>query len=211
MVDTLKQYNANRMHIGVDVKMSCLQLQRGIATIVLYVKDKLRWTSFHHRGQGISKKVQGNAFTTRGLPVLQAIVNQESELNMNALFRAFEYPWEHLHPHGPTSAAILRQVHKDFAAGIEAARIKVFPFPRACNDFFHLMGKTKEMESRCTVTEMKGNGEFKKTHFDYARSVLYAIQNCPVVDLMNEVWGGYLRRLVCLSEIPSETNKTKLM
>ena len=204
MLETLKRFNCRRMHITVDVKMNTLQNQRGIATITLISKDKLRNTSFHHHKYVTSpdcKKVQGKAFTSHGSPVLQAIVSEESEDNMTDLFRAFVYMWQLAHPHGPTLDVVLRQVHKDFAPGIEAARKNVLHFTRACDDFFHFMGKEKEMASRCITTHMDSKGAFVKTHLDYCKAVLYDIQNCATVDMTSCIWGAFLRRLICMGEV----------
>ena len=75
------------------------------------------------------------------------------------------------------------------------------PFMRPADDFFQFMGKAKEMESRCHLITVGANGKSVKTHLGWARSVLYAIQNGPTPDLLDQTWRGYLRRLVSKGEV----------
>ena len=197
MFETLRRFRGERGHITVDTKMKTLKRQRGVVTVYLNVKDGLRNTSFHVA----SGRVQGLALTTHSFPVLQAIINEETSLNHVDLFAALEYLWNLAHPQGPAFEVVFRQISKDFAPGIEAARRERLSFTRPLDDFFHFMGKNKEMESRCKQVKIDENRKPQKSNLGWSRAVLYDIQNGVTVDLLSEVWAGFLRRLICIDEI----------
>ena len=69
------------------------------------------------------------------------------------------------------------------------------------DDFLNFSCKTKEMESRCHHITVEANGRTVESHLSWARSVLYAIQNGATPDLLDKIWQGFLRRLVCKGEI----------
>ena len=75
------------------------------------------------------------------------------------------------------------------------------PHAGMSDEFFHFMGQTIKMESRCHLITVGANGKSVKTHLGWARSVLYAIQNGPTPDLLDQTWRGYLRRLVSKGEV----------
>ena len=136
MFDTLRKFSGTRAHVIVDTKMKVLKRQRGVATVFLAVKDGLRPPSFH---TGAGRK-QGRALTTHALPVLQAIMDAESTLNHVDLFAALRHLWGEAHPDGPEFSSVFRQMGKDFAPGIEAARESTCPFMRPMDDFFPFHG-----------------------------------------------------------------------
>ena len=69
-------------------------------------------------------------------PFLQALVNSEAEANVTQFFStACEIASQCCKLDLKTQ---VWQVHKDFAKGIEAARRKVFPFARPCDDYPHM-------------------------------------------------------------------------
>ena len=197
MFKTLQWYAGERAHITVDTKMRTLKRQRGVVTVYLNVKDRLRNTTFH-TAHG---RVQGKALTTHCLPVLQAILSEECGLNHEDLFEALKYLWGQAHPRGPAFEDVFRQTSKDFAPGIEVARREKLAFTRPLDDFFHFMGKTSEMESRCNRESIAENGKRTKTNLGWARAVLYDIQNTATIDMLSELWSGYLRRLASMDEI----------
>ena len=135
------------------------------------------------------------------MPVLQAMFSGESTPNHDDLFVALEYLWNYAHPYGPAFNTVFKHVGKDFAPGIEAARRNKLNFTRPQDDFFHFMGKESEMSSRCNVVTQLPNGKKKKTNLEWARSVLYAVQPRGTVDALDEIWAGYLLRLVCKDEV----------
>ena len=96
MLDTLAKFDGKRAHIVVDTKMKILRKQRGVATVYIQVKDKLRNTTWHVGG----RRLQGNALTSHSMPVLQAVVNEESETNHADIVKAIKYSWNQAKPHG---------------------------------------------------------------------------------------------------------------
>ena len=168
MLDIFAKFDGKRARIVVDTKMKILRKQRGVATVYIQVKDKLRNTTWHVGG----RRLQGNALTSHSMPVLQAVVDEESETNHADIFKAVKYYWNQAKPHGPAFENAFRQIGKDFAPGIEAARRNELSFMRPADDFFHFMGKTKEMESRCHHITVEANGKTVKSNLSWARSVL---------------------------------------
>ena len=77
MFDTLVNFVGDRAHIVVDTKMKILQKQRGIATVYIQVKDRLRSTSWHVCG----RRVQGCI-----RPAVGALMNKH--------FRTFWAHWK---------------------------------------------------------------------------------------------------------------------
>lgn len=144
---------------------------------------------------------KGRALTSHSMPALQAVLHEEDDPNHSDLFKALKYLWSQAKPNGPAFELVFRQIGKDFAPGIEAARRNELSFMRPADDFFHFMSKSREMESRCQHTTVAANGTSEKTHLGWARSVLYALQNGATPDLLDKTWRGYLRRLVCKGEI----------
>ena len=98
MLNTLRRFCGTRMHISVDTKMSILKRQRGIVTVVLQTKGNLQNTSFHRLGPSAEggpkrRRVQHKAYTTQGKPILQGVIDEESEDNHVDLFLGLRYPW----------------------------------------------------------------------------------------------------------------------
>ena len=168
-----------------------------MATVYLAVKNGLRKTSFH---LGTQRK-QGRALTTHAVPVLQAIMDSESTPNHVELFAALKHLWSQAHPTGPLFETVFRQLGKDFAPGIEAARVAQFPFMRPMDDFFHFMGKKGEMDNRCCQTKTLSNGKLEKVHLGWVVAVLHGIQNTATPDLLNEIWPAFLRKFVCKGKL----------
>ena len=75
MVEALTRYDDFELHLGVDVKQGTMTGQAGVATISLQAKDKLRGTTFSKGDAAGQGRVQGRAYTTHGVPVLQAILS----------------------------------------------------------------------------------------------------------------------------------------
>ena len=197
MFNTLVKFVGERAYIVVDTKMKVLKNQRGVVTVYILVMDKLRQTTWHVDG----RRVQGKALTSHSMPVLQGVIEEETEVNHDDVFKALKYLWTQAKPNGPPFEDVFRQIGKDFAPGIEAARRNELPFMRPADDFFHFMVKSKEMESRCHHITVGANGKAVKSHLGWARSVLYALQNGTTPDLLDKTWRGYLRRLVCKGEL----------
>ena len=168
MLDTLTRYTDDVVHLAVDAKMKVLTRGMGVATLSLLAKDGLRNTNLSHAESG---RVQGRACTTRAMPFLQATTHQETDANYQSLFAAADMLWRECCPGRPPLRDCVRQVHKDFAPGIEAARRIAFPNSRARNDWFHLKRKKKELETRCKQMRLVGN-KFQKVNADWVMSCL---------------------------------------
>lgn len=76
------------------------------------------------------------AYTCTQEPFIQAFVSSESDKNMTQVFEtARNISAEHC---GLDMEHQVLQVHKDYAPGAEAARKKVFPSSRRCDDYPHM-------------------------------------------------------------------------
>ena len=102
----------------------------GVATLSLLVEDELRPTHLPKAGKGCS--TQSRAWTSHGMPVLQAIFHAETKPNYNNLFQACCELWTARHPNKqPLEKQMSLQLHKDFHPSIEEARHEVWQLSRA--------------------------------------------------------------------------------
>jgi hypothetical protein len=96
------------------------------------------------------------------------------------------------------------QIHKDYHASIEAARVMHFTMSRPANDFFHLMQKRPTIAAKLANTEMQG-GVYVKTELGWVIASLEGMRHLPTIDLWSALWGpviwlltrslsGFLRR-----------------
>ena len=180
MACTVQRYTAPRVHLAIDAKMKVLSRGMGIATVSLLVKDGLRNATFARgfAGQVRATRVQGRAFTTRAMPIFQAIIDAETTQNFARLLAHTESLWRQLRPHDPSLRVILRQLHKDFVPGLEAARVDCMPHARPCDDYFHLRQKESGISTRCKVVELQ-NGRMIKTHHAWIMAVLDSVRRAP--------------------------------
>lgn len=118
--------------LAVDGKQKILSNNYTIVTLSFLVPS--RTVNLTRDTSQRDARVKANTCTQE--PFIQALVNSESEENMTQTFE--------------TACAIgaaecgldlrsqVLQVHKDFAKGIEASRMKAFPFSRPCDDYPHM-------------------------------------------------------------------------
>ena len=197
MLRVLGRVQSSRLALAVDVKQGCIQHGWGIATVSLLVKDELRNTSLGRDAAG--RRVQGEAWTSHALPVMQAIVNAETVANFEDIFRSLCHAWGTLNVDKPSLHEVVRQVHKDFAPAIEEARRRVFPFSRPVNDFFHLTEKRKTIEAKLQRT-VAVKGKFVKEDFEWVMLSLHVLRRLPTVDLYSALWQGVLDKLAARGE-----------
>ena len=188
MLSTLSRFVGDEVNLAVDAKMKVLNGGAGVATLSLLVKDGLRSTDVN-AGAG---RVQGKAFTTRAMPFLQATMHQETTANYVRLFAVAETLWAQCCPSQLPLKQCVRQLHKDFAPAIEAARREAFPNSRPCDDWFHFKQKRRELESRCKHLEMRA-GKYCKAHADWLMSCLQDIRLAPTLQIFSLLWEGMLR------------------
>ena len=92
------------------------------------------------------------------------------------------------------------QLHKDFRACIESARVACFPHSRGCDDFFHFSQKQQStMVAKCQKVACK-NGKWAKANAPYVVSVVLLIRLLPTLPLFSKVWAGFLAHLQALGE-----------
>lgn len=128
------------------------------------------------------------------MPLLQAIIDEEREENYTELFEALCAMWSRLRPHDPPLQTIVKQVHKDFCPGLEAARRAVFPASRPCDDFFHLAQKRVEISVRCSEVVMQ-SGKRVKANLDWIMACLEALHRTPTADILSKLWPAFMERL----------------
>ncbi len=156
------------VNLGVDTKMSTLTGGGGIASVALLVKGGLSNTTFC-RTQG--RRLQGEAWTTTCLPLVQAAISTESTPAYVLLFDFASRVWRD--ETGTPLHMSVRQVHKDLAGSIEAARRQCFPKSRPCNDFAHFTRALQRQVPRlCQHAARTAKGEVVKKHF---RSILQVV------------------------------------
>ena len=146
MRNWIRRLEEGPVHIGVDTKMKMLDRGMGIATLSVFTKAGLRNTSMHTLQSG---RTQGLAHATHAVPVLQAIIHAETISNYVRLFQCMCHVWKEERPGDHELPEVVTQVHKDFHASIEGARVAVFPKSRPCDDYFHWKEKQRTLEKKC--------------------------------------------------------------
>ena len=132
MVQCAKGAQKKIVKLVVDGKQNVMRNHYTIMTLSFYVtSQKLQKT-----WAGKLHKSSAEFWTGTQVPFVQALMNTESEANVALLFQtAVEIGSTHC---GLDLEKQVRQVHKDHARGIEAARRRVFKYSRPCDDFAHM-------------------------------------------------------------------------
>lgn len=191
MVEQLHRYNDEVLCCTVDTKMKVAHHGYGVATFALLTKDKLRKTSL----AGPAGRTQALAPTSHALPIAQAIVHQETDMNYQRLFRKVDELWQASKPGRTPLADMEFQLHKDFKKEIESARIACFPKSRACDDFFHWSQKQHTtMATKCQQVVLKG-GKWVKKALPWALAAVRVLRMLPTLPLLSDVWHALLQRL----------------
>lgn len=162
MLNTFNRFAGDAIALAVDTKMKVLDRGMGVATVSLLVKDRIRPTHLTRAGKGC--RTQGHAWTSHGMPILQAIFHAETKPNYVRLFACVCDVWRQRCAHRqPLEEQKTLQVHKDFHPSIEEARREIFPHSRACDDFFHMREKSHTvMQSTCAQVVLRKGKYIKK-------------------------------------------------
>ena len=118
--------------LAVDGKQKILSNEYTIVTLSFLVPS----TAITLTRSTPQRNARVKAHTCTQEPFLQAFVNSESEENMTQTFETACSLGEK--ECGLDLRTQVLQVHKDYAKGIEASRIKVFPYSRPCDDYPHM-------------------------------------------------------------------------
>lgn len=145
----MRLYGHKRVHLSVDRKMKCLRHGHGITTLSILVRSTIKRNTTLKRAGAVRTQIR--AHTLRAKPILHAIMDEESTDNFVQLFEDADSLWSSIAP-TPNLPAIVMQLHKDYAPGIEQARRRKFSGSRHNNDFFHLSQKRSVIQSKCTAT-----------------------------------------------------------
>ncbi|CAJ1399628.1 unnamed protein product, partial [Effrenium voratum] len=187
----LDRYAVNdQLALAVDTKMKVANHGMGVATLSLLVKDKLRPTTLIRHGDGC--RVQGRAYTSHAVPIMQAVFHDETEANYERLFRAFDKHWMESGSNRPPLTDVALQVHKDFHKAIETARRSCWPASRACDDFFHFSQKKHTtLASKCKTLEQK-KGKWVKTYLKWTADALALLRLVPTLSIFSHLWKSLL-------------------
>jgi len=191
MQATMRRYEDADVAMFIDEKMKCMAHGWGVVTASICVKDELRRTTLR---RGVGGRVQARMYTSHALPVLQAVVHFEETGNLVHFFNLLKLQWAEACPARAPLEDVLVQLHKDFIASTEAARIHCFPGTRPVNDFFHLMEKKPKIDAKLRHLEQQGSNHVKRW-MGWVLHALGATRHLPTVDIFSKVWGGFLRRL----------------
>ena len=179
--------------------MQALDRGMGVATLSLLVKDELRPTHLPKMGAGC--RTQSSAWTSHGMPLLQAIFHAETKANYVNLFDACCDLWTARHPNKkPLQQQMSLQLHKDFHPSIEEARRHVWPLSRPCDDFFHFKEKSHTtMQAKCQQLVSR-KGKFVKKYVHFALEVINILRFVPTLPLFSWLWKAFLATLRRLGE-----------
>ena len=118
--------------LAVDGKQQVVANDYTILTLSFLVPNKMVALTRDARRQVRTKK----AHTCSQEPFVQALISTESEENVAQAFETACLLGEQLCQIDMKRQVL--QVHKDYARGLEAARKRVFPNSRPCDDFPHM-------------------------------------------------------------------------
>lgn len=119
--------------LAVDGKQKILANESTIVTLSFLVPSE---AATHTKVTPQSRNTRVKVHTCTLEPFLQALVSLESEKNMTQTFEAAcKVAADQC---GLDLRHQVLQVHKDYAKGIEASRMKIFPHARRCDDYLHM-------------------------------------------------------------------------
>ena len=133
MLLRLKDAAKHRIRLIVDMKMGAIANNYGVVTLCLAARSLP--PSNTNAAMIAGKRQQYKAHTSNAQPIMQAIVNSESEENLTAVFEDLCWLCKEIANFDLKSQLV--QVHADYAPGIAAARRAVFPGARLVGDYFH--------------------------------------------------------------------------
>ena len=196
-LDVISHFSDNVLCIATDVKMSVIEDGWGVASAGVLVKTGIHNTTIGRLWS--NQKVQLQAATTSFLPVIHALMDTESDDNFTKFFNDFKRHWEQRSSTKQPCEDVVRQVHKDYAPGIEAARRACFPRSRPLNDYAHLHRNVhSELQKRLvhSVTEPSSAGARQKVtvkrYLDVALRVYDVLRTVPTIDLFSIIWNAWL-------------------
>ena len=120
MLERAKAGQGHWLKLVVDAKQKLVSNHCSVVTLSFLVPS----SSMLKTCAGPKHIAKAEAYTGTQEPFLQALVDTESEANLTHIF---------------TSACkVAKELHKDYAKGIDAARRRVFPSSRPCDDYAHM-------------------------------------------------------------------------
>ena len=134
MLASIRGARGQYLKMVVDAKQKVLTNRWSILTVGFIVRRQTLSTTSSHGPGG--KRAQVKAHTSTMQPLLQALIDTESEDNLAAIFEDAGKVCQSIA--GIDLPRWLIQVPKDYAKGIESARRRVFPHIRAVEDYFHM-------------------------------------------------------------------------
>ena len=157
----LVRWEGSFLCLCVDEKVNCTAEGWNVATVGFLVKDRLRYTTLHRefvdageKGEK-EKKVQGQAFTSHLLPLVQALIFPSDERGHIRLLEAVGRVVRRIRPDLLWPQCV-KTLNKDYAKGIEDARQVALPHSRPGNDFPHLLRRDGTLSKKCRVRALKG-------------------------------------------------------
>ena len=146
---TLSRIQDSTVCLCVDTKMGVVDKGWGVVTISVLVKDRLRVTTLSRDAHPLGpcpgeeprkgvRRVQGRAWTSHVMPLLQAVIHAETTENYVALFKLLENLWVSARPHDKH----LKDTHRHTQVKITFAEFWVTfleRFPRTQTDTFRML------------------------------------------------------------------------
>ena len=155
MCRRLKECKGRSLKLVLDGKQKVVATCYGILTLGLVIlRQKTSWASVRSAG----KRGRVELHTSTVHPFLQALISTEPTPNITRAFQDAIWMCEY---YGEFDLkAQLVQVHKDYAKGIEKARVDTLSMVRALDNFFHMMQQSPQtLEKRMSVYEDLSAGE----------------------------------------------------
>ena len=139
MCQRLKKCKGRSLKLDVDGKQKVVANSYGMFTLGFFIlRQKTSWTVVREVGvrQGAKRgRIELHSSTCQ--PFLQALTSSESAQNVIRAFQDGIWICKHYGNFDLVSQIV--QLHKDYAKGIENARVEVFSMVRGLDDYFHMM------------------------------------------------------------------------
>ena len=137
-----------------------------------------------------SARHQIRTTTTHFVPLLQALVHEETHRNYVRLFNDVADLVDSVAPNPVPFQQRVSQVHKDYRNGIESARAEVFPDARPCDDYPHFLRNANvKVPAKCQHVRPRQDGKgFEKRYANRTMWYVRLTHTPPTLPLFSCVW-----------------------
>ena len=176
VLERAKAGQGHLLKLVVDAKQKLVSNHYSVVTLSFLVPS----SSMRKTWAGPKRIAKAEAYTGTQEPFLQALVDTESEANLTHIFNSACKVAKELCGLDLDKQTI--QVHKDYAKGIDAARRRVFPRSRPCDDYAHM-----RRASYSALRKHLGGAEGAQA-FTFLNRFITVTRLVPCIQLFDTLW-----------------------